>query len=132
MVEIGNLSAELSSYSELLYTTNIIACIPAYNEEPTILDVINTTENFVKKVIVCNDGSVDNTSELIRSTQAILISQKKKMGKGYSLRTLFREAIRYDPEVIIKLCRSCHGRVHAKGFPNPIWKQRKSNLTSTL
>lgn len=39
-----------------------------------------------------------------------------------------RHHVTYNPEVIIKLCRSCHGKVHARGFPNPIWKQRKSEL----
>jgi len=37
--------------------------------------------------------------------------------------------ITYNPEKIIRLCRSCHGKVHYKDFPNPLWKQRKSKLS---
>ena len=95
--------SSVSSYSKIAFTRNVIACIPAYNEGESIFDVIKATENFVKKVLVCNDGSIDNTSEVVGKTQAILISQKKKMGKGFTLRTLFREAIKLDPEVIITL-----------------------------
>ena len=96
-------TSNISSYSKLVYTRNVIACIPAYNEEESIFDVIKATENFVKKVLVCNDGSIDNTSEVVKKTQATLLSQEKKMGKGFTLRTLFREAIKLDPEVIITL-----------------------------
>ncbi len=33
--------------------------------------------------------------------------------------------IKYKPEKIIRICRSCHGKIHHKGFPNPLWKEKK-------
>ena len=39
-----------------------------------------------------------------------------------------RHHITYSPEIIIKLCRSCHGKVHSKGYPNHLWKQRKNQI----
>jgi hypothetical protein len=33
--------------------------------------------------------------------------------------------ITYNPPEIIRLCRSCHGKLHKKDFPNPIWKQKR-------
>ena len=40
-----------------------IVCIPAYNEEKTIDDIVKRSLNFVDKVIVCDDGSQDFTSK---------------------------------------------------------------------
>ena len=37
--------------------TNIVAIIPAYNEEDALADVISKTFNHVDKVIVVNDGA---------------------------------------------------------------------------
>lgn len=35
--------------------------------------------------------------------------------------------ITYDPPKTIKICRSCHGKIHRFGnnFPNPLWKETK-------
>ncbi|MFW9878582.1 MAG: hypothetical protein ACFFG0_36335 [Candidatus Thorarchaeota archaeon] len=37
--------------------------------------------------------------------------------------------ITYDPPKTIKICRSCHGKIHKFGsnFPNPLWKEKKEN-----
>lgn len=39
--------------------------------------------------------------------------------------------ITYDPPKTIRICRSCHGKIHKFGnnFPNPLWKERKSETT---
>ena len=42
----------------------ILACIPAYNEEGIIDKVVKDTLKFVDKIVVCNDGSSDNTTVL--------------------------------------------------------------------
>ena len=33
--------------------------------------------------------------------------------------------ITYKPAKTIRLCRSCHGVLHKKEFPNPIWKEKR-------
>lgn len=33
--------------------------------------------------------------------------------------------ITYNPAKTIRLCRSCHGVLHKKEFPNPIWKEKR-------
>ena len=39
----------------------IFAIIPAYNEEKHINKIVKETKKYVDKVIVVDDGSVDNT-----------------------------------------------------------------------
>jgi hypothetical protein len=36
--------------------------------------------------------------------------------------------ITYNPSKTIKICKSCHGKIHKFGkyFPNPLWKDKKS------
>jgi len=38
---------------------------------------------------------------------------------------LLTHHITYEPEEIMKVCRSCHGIIHACSFPNYLWKQKK-------
>ena len=40
-----------------------LACIPAFNEEKPIVDVIKKSLKYVDQVIVCDDGSSDLTAE---------------------------------------------------------------------
>ena len=66
-----------------------IACIPAYNEEKSIHEVVKDSFQFVDKVIVCDDGSNDKTAEEAKKAGAIIITHKKNSGKGSALRSLF-------------------------------------------
>lgn len=38
--------------------------------------------------------------------------------------------ITYKPAKTIRLCRSCHGVLHKKAFPNPIWKEKRNKQKS--
>ena len=67
--------------------------IPAYNEEKLIKKSITLIQNYLKKrkinneIIVVNDGSSDNTLEIIKKLKKLrLISYKKNKGKGYAVR----------------------------------------------
>jgi len=66
-----------------------VACIPAYNEENVIADVVLRTKNFVDEVIVCDDGSQDNTLQNAKSAGAKVIVHDKNLGKGAALKSLF-------------------------------------------
>ena len=69
---------------------NIVAIIPAYNEEKALADVIAKTFKYVDKVIVVNDGSVDKTAEVALNAGAEVISHSTKLGKGEALKSGFK------------------------------------------
>ena len=66
--------------------------IPVYNEEKTILKIINKilkVKHINKELIVVNDGSTDNTKKLLSkfSNKKIrIINHSKNSGKGAAIR----------------------------------------------
>ena len=81
----------------------IIAGIPAYNEEKYIAKVILKTKRYVDEVIVVNDGSTDMTAEIARALGATVIEHPKNMGYGATLRTIFLETKKRNPDVLVIL-----------------------------
>ncbi len=57
-----------------------IACIPAYNEQNLIGDVVRRTKIFVDRVVVCDDGSTDETAANARKAGAYVFNHKKNLG----------------------------------------------------
>ena len=80
-----------------------IACIPAYNEEKPIGDVIKKSLNYVDKVIVCDDGSRDLTSTKAKEANAIVIKHEKNLGKGAALKSLFKYALNVNANVVVTI-----------------------------
>ena len=80
-----------------------IACIPAYNEEKSIHEVVKDSFQFVDKVIVCDDGSNDKTAEEAKKAGASVITHKKNSGKGSALRSLFDYAKEIEFDVLITI-----------------------------
>ena len=79
-----------------------LACIPAYNEENHIADVIKKSLPHVDQVVVCDDGSTDGTAKIAKSAGAIVISQENQ-GYGAAISTLFDYARRNNAKIMITL-----------------------------
>lgn len=79
------------------------ACIPAYNEENTISDLVKSAKKFVDKVIVCDDGSTDDTLNNAKLAGAEIISHKKNQGYGAAITTLFDYCRMQNADVMITL-----------------------------
>lgn len=72
--------------------------VPCYNEEKTILSVINEIEEFKdceKEIIIVDDGSNDNTKNILKDTKQEYIKtfyHDRNYGKGKAIRTGIKEA----------------------------------------
>lgn len=63
----------------------ILACIPAYNEESHIENLVQSAKCHVDSVLVCDDGSTDDTAKLAIKAGAIVISHKTNKGYGAAI-----------------------------------------------
>lgn len=92
--------------------------IPVYNEPKTIGEIIRqvkAVKGFEKEIIVVDDGSIDETSKVIKQFKDIkVIRHKTNRGKGSAIRTgiaaatgdyvMIQDAdLEYDPQDILKL-----------------------------
>ena len=80
-----------------------LVCIPAFNEEKTIGEIVEKSLLFADKVIVCNDGSTDKTEERARKKGAVIINHKKNLGYGAAIISLFEVARKQNTEIVITL-----------------------------
>jgi len=81
----------------------ILVCIPAFNEAGRIGDIIERAKKYATEVIVCDDGSVDNTSEIAKAAGATIIRHTRNKGYGAALKTLFIAARRKNADIMITL-----------------------------
>ena len=78
-----------------------IVIIPAFNEQAAIGDVVKKSLQYADDVLVVDDGSKDNTSEIAEKAGASILKHPTNFGKGVSLRDAFREVKGYDVVVTI-------------------------------
>lgn len=72
----------------------ICVIIPTFNNQNTIVKVIKDVGNYCYDILVVNDGSTDQTSELISLINNIeVVSYDKNVGKGYAIRQGFKKAL---------------------------------------
>lgn len=75
------------TYHERLETLKCVVLMPTYNNAATIAGVIADVKLYASDIIVVNDGSTDNTAQILSSIPDIkVIDYPKNRGKGYALK----------------------------------------------
>ena len=69
-----------------------VALIPAYDNGSAIGGVVAEAARHVDAVLVCDDGSSDETAAKAKERGATVLRHGKNRGKGAALRTLFEKA----------------------------------------
>lgn len=87
---------------------NLAVIIPAYRVADTIEAVINELPDYLRHIIVVDDVSPDNTSELVQSIaigdrRIILLRHEKNQGVGGAMLTGFGKALELGAQVIVKI-----------------------------
>lgn len=82
----------------------VCVILPTFNNASTLASVIKAVSNFTPDVIIVNDGSTDNTLEIVKQFPFVhLVSYRKNIGKGFALRTGFAKAIELGFDYAITL-----------------------------
>jgi glycosyltransferase involved in cell wall biosynthesis len=82
----------------------VCVIVPTYNNAATIANVITDVANYTDDIIVVNDGSTDETKNIIQSLPFLqIVSYDKNVGKGWALRKGFTYALRRGYEFAITI-----------------------------
>ena len=81
----------------------IVVCIPAYNVARVIRDVVTECLKYSDEVIVCDDGSIDDTAVEAKKGGATVISHSKNKGKGAAMKSLFNIAKYLKADVTVTM-----------------------------
>lgn len=66
----------------------VLAAVPVYNEADLIIETINGLKkvDLIDEILIINDGSTDNTGEVIKGLGVSTITLPKNQGKGYAMK----------------------------------------------
>ncbi len=107
----------MKSQQELLNSTNFCVIVPTYNNRKTLKKVLDSVLDFTPSVIIVNDGSTDETFNILKQyPQLTQIHHPKNLGKGRALRNGFRKAIEMKFEYAITI--DSDGQHFASDIPN--------------
>ena len=109
------------NYREKFEKSGVCVIIPTYNNEKTLAGVIADVSAFTDHIIVVNDGSTDQTGDIINSFPFVQqAGYQKNVGKGWALRKGFEHAIQQGYRYAISI--DSDGQHFAKDLPQFLHK----------
>ncbi|MBO7595313.1 MAG: glycosyltransferase family 2 protein, partial [Salinivirgaceae bacterium] len=77
----------MTSCKEKLDELNIVIVVPTYNNAKTIGGVLSDIKQYANHIIVVNDGSTDDTTQILSEIEGIeIITHQRNSGKGTALK----------------------------------------------
>jgi len=109
----------------------VVITIPTYNEEKTIVKVIDGLKRVMDKtkysyrILVVDDGSSDSTADLARKSGAIVYSHPKNYGLAETFKTELKKCLELKADVIVHI--DADGQYKAEDIPRLIKEIDKGN-----
>jgi glycosyltransferase involved in cell wall biosynthesis len=99
--------------------SDLLILLPAFNEENTLQNIIQQLVEIFspQQIIVADDGSTDNTSQIAREFGIKIIRNKKNRGKGHILRNAFAIILKFFPKVKWILTIDTDGQHNIQDIP---------------
>lgn len=88
-----------------MYKSNkVIVVLPAYNAAKTLARTVRDVPALVDEIILCDDGSSDNTLQIAQSLGiGHIISHDQNIGYGANQKTLYAKALSLGGDIVIML-----------------------------
>lgn len=88
-----------------LKATHTCVIVPTYNNQGTLVQVLDRLQPFAEDILVVNDGSTDDTEKLLKNYPhpISLVSYQSNRGKGHALRVGFQTALSMGFEYAITI-----------------------------
>ena len=93
----------------------VLVIIPAFNESEAISDVLTALREQTPDydVLVVNDGSTDNTAEIVKRHEGVnLVQLPFNMGIGTTVHTGYRLAVQHNYHIAIQCDADVQHHVH--------------------
>lgn len=81
--------------------SKIIIVMPAYYAEQTLYDTFQRLPSVYHEIILCDDGSTDQTQEVSRKLGITTLVHPTNQGYGSNQKTLYTVAMSRNPDVIV-------------------------------
>ncbi len=108
---------ELQKSKERFEMLKVCIIIPTYNNSSTLSEVICSTQEYTKNIIVVNDGSKDNSADVLKNFKSIeVLNYPENVGKGWALRKGFELARKKGYRYAISI--DSDGQHFAKDLPS--------------
>ena len=87
---------------------NIVAVVPAYNEELHIEAVVRSLPEYITTIIVVDDASKDGTCRVVDQLvdddpRVLLLRHEVNQGVGGAMVTGFERALQLDAQIVVKI-----------------------------
>ena len=104
------------TYKQRMAALKCVVLMPTYNNAGTIAKVIADVKEYSEDVIVVNDGSTDETKNILASIEGIkVIDYEKNQGKGYALKLGLQKAYEWGYRYAITI--DSDGQHYADDIP---------------
>ena len=80
---------------------NFAIGVPAFNEEKNIASLIIKLKKISEFIIVCNDGSSDDTGKIAEELGVEVINHQKNLGYGAAIKSIFNKAKEMEIECLV-------------------------------
>ena len=93
---------------QALREINVVVVVPAYNEAGTIKSLLGDIPDFVRTVVVVDDGSSDGTADIVAACastddRVVLLRHEKNQGLGSVMISGYHAALGLDADIVVKM-----------------------------
>lgn len=110
------MKGDTASEGDVTARVRVVAVVPAHDEGDRIVDTVEALRSIASRIVVVDDGSVDDTGRLALRAGASVICSDRRRGKGAAAEAGVRWALDRGADLVL-LADADLGRTARRLFP---------------